>query len=207
MTKSDVISTNAFLSSSQMTVNAKYICSYLRGKGWTDNAIAGMLGNMQTESTINPGIWQNLDSGNTSLGFGLVQWTPATKLIEWADGKGLDYKDIDTQLERILYELENGLQYYPTDSYPETFREFSTSTKSAYYLGGAFLYNYERPAEPDAVTRGNQATAWYNVLKGYNDSSGETPDSGSQGSGTGSQGSGKVHKHKLKLIYKYIVTR
>ena len=70
-----------------------------------------MLGNMQRESTINPGLWQNMDEGNTSLGLGLVQWTPATNLINWCNNFGLDYLDIESQCSRIIYELENGLQY------------------------------------------------------------------------------------------------
>lgn len=49
-----------------------------------------MLGNMETESTINPGIWQSLNSGNASGGFGLTQWTPATKYINWANNNGLN---------------------------------------------------------------------------------------------------------------------
>lgn len=161
----EVISGNRFLTQAEMETNARYIWNYLKGNGWSMNAVAGMLGNMQTESTINPGIWQNLNEGNTSGGFGLVQWTPATNLITWANSSYLDYHEMDTQLERIEYELANGLQYYPTTTYPETFRQFKTSTKDPYYLGMAFLANYERPAEPNQPARGQQATAWYNYLK------------------------------------------
>ena len=39
---------------SQMELNASYIWAYLQNKGWTMNAVAGMLGNMQSESAINP---------------------------------------------------------------------------------------------------------------------------------------------------------
>lgn len=42
------------LTMEQMKVNASYIARYLQGQGWTINAIAGMLGNMQSESAINP---------------------------------------------------------------------------------------------------------------------------------------------------------
>ena len=38
----------------QMKINATYISNYLLSKGWTLNAISGMLGNMQSESAINP---------------------------------------------------------------------------------------------------------------------------------------------------------
>lgn len=42
------------LTRSQMEVNATYIWAYLRQLGWTMNAVAGLLGNMQSESSINP---------------------------------------------------------------------------------------------------------------------------------------------------------
>ena len=69
---------NFYLSESQRQANAYEVYLFFSGRGWTLNAIAGMLGNMESESNINPGIWQNLDAYNYNLGFGLVQWTPAT---------------------------------------------------------------------------------------------------------------------------------
>ena len=156
---------NSYLTLSQMTVNAQYILNYLRGKGWTKNAVCGMLGNMQTESTINPGIWQGLNANNTSGGFGLVQWTPATKYISWAQSNNYTVADMDSQLLRILYEVSAGIQYYPTSAYNLTFTQFTKSTESAYYLAGAFLHNYERPANSSQdQVRGNQGTYWFNTL-------------------------------------------
>ena len=134
-----------------------------------------MVGNMQTESTINPGIWESLKEGNTSRGFGLVQWTPATKLINWANNNDLDYTAMDTQLQRIEYELENGVQYYPTASYPETFAQFKVSTKDPYYLGMAFVANYERPAVANQSKRGTQAQAWYEYLSALPSPEGTKP--------------------------------
>ena len=52
-----VISSNAYLTVAQMTGNAQYILNYLMARGWTKEAVCAMLGNMQSESTINPGIW------------------------------------------------------------------------------------------------------------------------------------------------------
>lgn len=42
------------LTMAQMQVNALYLYSALSNAGWTLNAICGMLGNMQSESAINP---------------------------------------------------------------------------------------------------------------------------------------------------------
>ena len=183
---------NRFLSREEMTVNAKYIYRYLSARGWSINAICAMLGNMETESTLNPAIWQNLDEGNTSLGYGLVQWTPATKYLEWCSENSLDDEHMDSALKRIEYELENGLQWIATDTYPLTFAEFKTSTLNITYLANAFLRNYERPADQTQPARGEQALAWYEVLKGNSGSVG--------GSGTDTQTPTKQKKMPLWLL-------
>jgi len=164
-----VVSVNRFLNREEMTENAQYIMTYLLENGWTKNAIAGILGNMETESTINPGIWQNLDEGNTSLGFGLVQWTPATKLINWANSNTLDYRDIDTQLKRIQYEVDNGVQWIASNEFPHSFREFIVSTESPETLAEWFLINYERPSDQGSGQRNErrtQARYWFDNIEG-----------------------------------------
>jgi hypothetical protein len=122
-----------------------------------------MLGNMQTESTINPGIWQSLDEGNTSGGYGLVQWTPATKYFDWADSNSLEYGQMDSNLQRILFEVENDLQWIHPSM---TFQEYTQSTDTAYNLGMLFLEHYERPADQDQPQRGEQADYWFENLVG-----------------------------------------
>ena len=64
-----LIISNAYLSQPQMKDNAQYIADYLNARGWTQNAIAGILGNMQRESTMNPGLWESLIYGNMSGGY------------------------------------------------------------------------------------------------------------------------------------------
>ena len=157
---------NSYLTRNEMTVNAQYILNYLTNRGWSKNAICGMLGNMETESTINPCIWQNLDSGNMNVGFGLVQWTPASKYINWCNDRGLEYANINSNLMRIEYEVENNLQWIPTTQYPMTFQEFKTSSHTPVYLADVFLKNYERPANPNQPNRGTQAQYWFDNLVG-----------------------------------------
>lgn len=161
-----VVTSNNYLTMTEMTENANYILSFLLDQGWTKHAICGMLGNMQTESTINPGLWQNRDEGNTNLGFGLVQWTPATKYINWANSAGYVIEDIDGQLTRLDYEVHNNIQWIKTTAYPMTFAEFKVSTKSPEYLAMAFLRNYERPKNPNQPIRGTQARYWFDNLEG-----------------------------------------
>lgn len=164
--KSKVVSGNRFLSMPEMTENAEYILSYLTGAGWTKNAVCGLLGNLQTESTINPGIWEGLNEGNLSGGYGLVQWTPATKYIDWAQGEGLSYPELLSQLKRIEYEVTNNLQWFGGYSDTMSFYEFTQSTETPAYLADVFIKTYEHPADPDQPIRGEQATYWFENLVG-----------------------------------------
>lgn len=158
-----VVSKNDFLGKADQRENAQYIMTYLLKEGWTKNAIAGMLGNMETESTINPGIWQSLRTNNLNGGYGLVQWTPASKYIDWAKGRGLDYKKMDSNLKRILYEVDKNIQWINKNM---TFKQFTKSKETPYELGLKFLKYYERPANPNQPSRGTQAQYWYDTLSG-----------------------------------------
>src|SRR5574343_601659 len=93
---------NRYLTEEEMKQNAQYVLDYMSLKGWSKNAICGMLGNMQTESNINPGLWESLDMGNLNGGFGLVQWTPASIVINWCNQNNKNYNDMDAQLEKII---------------------------------------------------------------------------------------------------------
>ena len=172
------------LTRTQMNVNAQYIYTVLTGMGWSAQAVAGLLGNMEWESGINPGRWQSDNVGAMNAGYSLVQWTPASAYIEWCGDA--DPSEMDVALSRILYELDNGLQYYSTPGYPLSFRSFSKSTESPYYLACAFAWNYERSwtvlygseEEKEALRqkRGNSANAWYTYLTGNVPDEPDEPD-------------------------------
>ena len=153
------------LNMEQMQVNAKYIYRFFTAQGWTLNAIAGMLGNMQSESSINPGRWQSDNVGNGPA-YSIVQWDPFTKYTNWAEENGNDASEMDVALSRILYEVANKIQWYATDRYNMSFYEFTQSELSPYELGIAFLLNYERPADQNQPHRGTQAEYWYEYLSG-----------------------------------------
>lgn len=163
-----VFVSNTTLTRNEMVVNARYVLKYLTECGWTKNAVCGMLGNMETESYINPGYWENGVVDYEESGVGLTQWTPPTKYTDWATDNGLPVFDMDSQLMRILYEVDlvgDEAQYFPVSPYKFSFREYTQSTKSAYELACAFLHNYERPGNPNQdETRGGQAEWWFNRL-------------------------------------------
>lgn len=161
-------STNDYLTLTEMRGNAQYIMSYFHDKGWTKNAIAAMLGNMQVESTINPGLWQSKQEFDYGDGFGLVQWTPATKYIDWAATIGADtyelYKTITPQCDRIDWEVINNDTNGQWISDLMTFTEFTQSTQNVRYLSDRFCWGYERPADPDLELRADYGEYWFGLL-------------------------------------------
>ena len=154
-----------------MQINATYIYNYLIEQGWTKNAICGMFGNMKIESYFSPEIWEDVDGDKMQHGFGLTQWTPATKLFNWAEREGLDPFDIDTQLYRILQEANIGvMEYYqwnPNLCDPKmTFYEFTQSTQSPEELAEIFMRCYEMPDLnlSHLEERRNNAAYWYSYF-------------------------------------------
>lgn len=170
---SNWISANRYLSTTEMQNNAQIIYNRLK-YGWTKNAICALLANMQCESNMNPGIWEGLKSGNLEVGFGLVQWTPATKYRNWHDAYfgDADYTNGDKQLSRIIYEVNNGMQW--ASVYSEqglSFQAFTQSTLDPYILAVEFLICYERPkaeyqTAPYRALRGSIAQTWWNYFGG-----------------------------------------
>ncbi len=124
---------NRILTQSEMEGNAQEVYSFFSGRGWTRNAIAGILGNMQTESNINPGLWQSLKEHNYSGGFGLVQWTPATNYTDWATANGYTITNPTGQLKWIDELSEIKGQWIKTSTYNMSWSGFKKSTETAEY--------------------------------------------------------------------------
>lgn len=160
---------------------------------WTLNAIAGLLGNMEAESQINPGLYAGrIMSPNRA--FGLVQWWPGSKYINWANGIPVADYDIDYQLARLYYEenqpggSSDHAWYIETrpaklegwGPYSLSEAQFWVSTQTPEWLGQAWLFNYERPDRPAryANYRGRLARKWYNFLTDNPDPDPDPPDPG-----------------------------
>lgn len=62
---------------------------------------------------------------------------------------------MDNNLSRILYEVQNNIQWIATQEFNYSFLEFSHSNDTPYNLAMAFLKNYERPANPNQPIRRN----------------------------------------------------
>lgn len=170
--------------------NAVEIYNYLTGQGWSLNAIAGVIGNIGHEGGYNPWRWQSddvLPKGSSAIyskshGYGLFQYTPASKYIENGgkySGFGPNYSDevgsTSDGLAQVALMASNELgDYIKTSKYNLTFSQFKTSTQSAEYLAAAWLYNFERPADPTATVAARQKSAayWYDKLGGVTPATG-----------------------------------
>lgn len=165
------IAGNFALNQSQMENNAVLLRQIFLGyhTGWTLQAISALLGNMQSESTINPGLWENYQP--YWRGYGLVQWTPYTNYSDWA-GAGWENNG-PKQCDRIEYERLNNLEWIINPNYPYTytFDTWHESTDSPTDLARAFLVDYERPIASvipsELIIRGQQAEDWYTYLSGH----------------------------------------
>ena len=154
--------------------NMNLVYDYVITKGWTPNAIAGMLGNMMVESTVNPWLFQHrsLDWDNVPAiltdngGMGLTQWTPCRKYYNWTLDEGKDPKSGYTMCDRIKYEQDNGLQWSLDNILQYNWEQYVTSTQSPETLARVFVWAYERPADPDVSQRQRNARWCFDNIHG-----------------------------------------
>lgn len=164
---------SVYLTEEQRKNNARCFYGEMHARGFTLNSICGMLGNIYYESGINPNMWQNNFAGSLPVneeGFGLVQWTPYTKITDWLKDKNVwgKFEQYGTaECTRINYEFENGLQYSPVAGYMLSAQEFKKSNADVSYLTRAFHYNYERGGYSSGALREAKAVELYNYLKGF----------------------------------------
>ncbi|MDK7910822.1 phage tail spike protein [Enterococcus faecalis] len=146
--------------------NAWAVWQFLKSKGYSEQAAAGILGNMDQESGIMP----DIDEGGGGPGYGLVQWTSpiagesgrayVQRLLAQAGISG-DYRNITTQLKLLDWHMHNG-QYIPSAAYPYSVSEFKALTDIG-TATMAFEANFERPAvtHPERIPL---AQYWYDLL-------------------------------------------
>ncbi|MBI0330732.1 phage tail tip lysozyme [Burkholderia plantarii] len=97
--------------------NANQIASALKDAGYNNTAIAGILGNLQQESGLQPDINQGGATGGPSSnnaddnahGYGLAQWGGSRKeaLEQFAQQQGKPVTDLGTQVQFMIQEANN----------------------------------------------------------------------------------------------------
>lgn len=146
--------------------NAYLVWAYLSSEGFSAAAAAGILGNMYAESGINPAQWQNFDIGNYHLGYGLVQWTPASNYTDWATNHNIDRTDPDENGQGEMDYLWTtwSSHWITTSSYPYTTDQYKQLTDWEEACK-AFYYEYERGSDPNWPVRLEAAERYYNMIE------------------------------------------
>ena len=85
--------------------NSEKVYNFLKEQGFSPEAAAGVMGNLQQESGMDPNA-----VNPTSGAFGIGQWLGGRKknLEAYAQSKGTKSNDLQTQLEFLMKELEGG---------------------------------------------------------------------------------------------------
>ncbi len=158
------------LNQKMMENNARNIYAYFSEKGWTVNAVAGMLGNMEIETTMNPAIFQNWVENPCGFltdwtkipatmsefweiflarankgggGFGLVQWTSCRKFFEWYFVEVAQKLNQEVDPHNCYYWARYLDYYYKGGEYPRPQPEPMTRNIEG-VIEDVFLYECER---------------------------------------------------------------
>ena len=140
---------------------ADVVWRMLKAEGFSEESIAGVLGNLQQESGVDPTAMQ---AGG--VGRGLAQWSQggrwdngSNSLIAFSSGRGLDPWDARTQVQFIVYEMDYVLTGFDT----EMFKDMTDVVAATVYFHDIF----EASADSDEFVRsvrGGYALQWYSRL-------------------------------------------
>ncbi len=163
--------------------------NFLVSNGYSKEQAAGIVGNMIHESAVKPMRLQNTaesvqtkarDAEGSSLGWGIVQWTPAGKLITNSRNANVPYETIETLAYQLDFLRRQLIGETPSPEKPagDGLRRATTPEDAAY----AFGHLYERFAgheNPNAPTYAVRKTSARKVFELYGGGTG-VPGSGPQ---------------------------
>ena len=149
----------------KMDTNADYIYKYLSQQGFSRAAISAILGNFRWESSLNPGIWEV--SNDITQGYGLEQWTKATRFLDWGVNVGVIMRAnysavnelarssnnsrqilIDAELIFFIWDFTLRNDYFENSSW--TLSRFKAGSDSSIVALTTEFYNlYENPPAGD----------------------------------------------------------
>lgn len=137
---------------------ADVVWSMLKKQGFSEESIAGILGNLQQESGVDPTATQAGGPGR-----GLAQWSQGgrwdsgdSSLISFASAQGLDPWDARTQVQFMVYEMENVLTSFDL----EMFKDMTDVLAATVYFHDIYEGSADSADFVRAV-RGSYALQWY----------------------------------------------
>lgn len=173
--------------------NAQKVWNYFKEKGYSDEQVAGIMGNLAWESG-DPTFNKATDSEELSGGggYGLAQWTGGrrTALVSTAKSNGKEVTDLQYQLDYLYNEMQTRIERDggsrnhgggSSKTEDQGIREQKTVEDATEY----FMYNFERPGAPHLDKRIDYAKQ-YLAKYGTGDSSANQATSSSSGSSSSS---------------------
>lgn len=150
---------NRILTTAEQEQVARYVWDFFKSQGWDEIHIAGVLGNFQGESSMNPGLVEE-DSGE---GIGLAQWSFGRKqeLLNYAAQRGTHWSDIQTQLDFLINVDSDGPT---TRKYLNT--SFSTISDAVYWWATYWERPDEKALENSMPTRAGAGNTYYDKFSG-----------------------------------------
>lgn len=158
-------STSEALGISGNTVQER-VWNYLRAKGFSAAATAGIMGNIEVES----GFDATIEEIGNAIGYGLCQWSyeRRTNLVTWCKNNGRDYTTVEGQLDYLIYELEEGDTTCISlmNQYCGGLNGFKQLTDVS-WATQVFQICFERAGIPNMSKRISAAQGFYNKWKNY----------------------------------------
>ena len=154
--------------------NAAVIWNFLKSKGLNDYAVAGIMGNLEKESGLDPCNLQNSDNKKLNIsdadytavvdagaypdfvtdkaGYGLVQWTYWSRkkaLLDYAKAAGTSIGDLNMQLAFMWQELQGY----------KTVMTVLNSAASVREASDIVLHKYEQPGDQSVAVEEKRAAS------------------------------------------------
>lgn len=149
---------------------SEQVWNYFRSIGFSEQATAGIMGNMYQESRMNPAALQN----GVGPAAGICQWekygaagTRWGNLQAFAQSRGKNWTDLQCQLDFLVMELNGGdpTTKYIMDRDYGGLANFKRATDINWAVE-AFERSFERAGIPNMQVRYTQANAYYAMYHG-----------------------------------------
>ena len=158
-----------FYTSQEAHDNAQLIWEYFRARGFTEEACAGILGNMSIESFVNPGqIGLGYPIADPYSPQGLIMWTTTggiDQLHNYATAEGTVWYDGTLQC-KLIYDNPNDSIFWPRNGYYYTWAQFAQLT-DVDEATLAFCWEAEAPGTPHETERKQAAAYWFQEFTGH----------------------------------------
>jgi hypothetical protein len=185
--------------------NQQKVFNFFVQNGFSKEQAAGVVGNMQAESSVEPTLKQGDLPGTVTMpkdvigfsgGWGLVQWTPASKMINPSRDAGVPDEKIASlgyQLEYLLKQLNGGGQ----DGIGPELKATKTIAEAARLFADKFerFGGHEDPNHPTYAERIANAQHVFDQFAGSAPAGGGAQNAGAGGCGAGSGNIAEVAKN------------